>query len=467
MNSITTKDNNYVVVMRGFYNNLVSSIFTVLVSIPCYAQSTMGDYDGDGTSDVSVGITYSNGTTAYATRFSNGATPKFWSWNLKADAYAPGKYFGNGITYPAIVVIENLSSPLKWSFKKPDGGDLTLQYGLPGDIITNHGPDFDGDGISEVYVVRDDRVDGQKSWYIASSKFKQIYQVAWGIEGDIVFAADMNGNGKAEMIAFRPSTYEWFSREYDNTTVAQVQWGLSGDIPLIPYDLNRDGKADYIISRVEGSSQFAYIRYSAGGFEKRALGQATSLPMTGQFESHRGFAWDQRDTGWFAYHKPNLSLVGFRFGIPENTVIRPDGSVVLPKDSGRVYANYSSTPILGDPSVPVTPGVCTSPKFPDGKGKALWKPFKHGGSSSGDATFLIPPTKDYALSTSVTIYGKNGDVVHKSKLRYHYGPGARSVWDMGVRNSVLNKSAPLTVRTIYSDGTCENRIVGNASNRYD
>lgn len=419
----------------------------------------IGDYDGDGTSDISVAISYSNGTSAYLTRLTSGATPKFWSWNRKADAFAPGMFWGNRITYPAIVEIEDQGTPLRWTFKTPSNTDHTLYYGLPGDTIPNHGPDFDGDGISEVYVVRADQPDGQLSWYIASSRYKQIYRIAWGLRGDLVYGADMNGNGKAEMVVLRPSTFEWFAREFDSPTFSQVQWGLQGDIPIIPYDLNRDGRAEHIISRVEGASQFAYIRNANGSFEKRALGQATSLPMTGQFGSTRGFAWNQRDTGWFANHRPDLSLNLFRFGIPENVVVRPDGSAVSPNDSGRVSAGAGSTN--------QTFQSCTSPRFPDGKNGFLWKPEREGGWTRGDATFLVPLNRNGALSSSVEIYGSNGQLVHRPKLRYHFGHGVRTAWDMDVKNSVLNRSAPLRVRTIFEDGSCEDRVVPNASRRYD
>lgn len=449
------------------YLNL-SSIFSFLfvLSMASSAQSqAIGDYDGDGTSDISVAITYSNGTSAYLTRLTNGATPKFWSWNRRADAFAAGMFWGNRITYPAIVELEDQGLPLRWTFKTPSNTDHTLYYGLPGDRIANHGPDFDGDGISEVYVVRPDQADGQLSWYIASSRYKQIYRISWGLRNDLVFAADTNGNGKAEMIALRPSTFEWFAREFDSNSHTNVQWGLPGDIPILPYDLNRDGRAEYIISRVEGGAQFAYIKFSNGGFEKRALGQATSLPMVGQFGPNRGFAWNQRDTGWFANHKADLSLNLFRFGIPENIVVRPDGTAIGPNDSGKVSAQSAYSPEQNRNS-PVQ-GACTSPKFPDGRNGYLWKPHREGGWTRGDATFLVPLNRDGALSSSVEIYGKNGELVHKPKLRYHFGHGVRSAWDMDVKNSVLNRSAPLRVRTIYEDGSCHDISVPNASRRYD
>ncbi|HMP47407.1 MAG TPA: VCBS repeat-containing protein [Oligoflexia bacterium] len=439
----------------------------LLVSTNINAQPVLGDYDGDGSSDMSVGLVdRSRNYTAYLTRLSSGAPPLFWEWGIAADAYAPGKYFGDGKAYPAIVHVVSASLPLHWFFKRPDRSDQFILYGLPGDTVPNHGHDFDGDGISDIYVVRDgtpSRFPGFRIWYIALSSTGGILETVFGMAGDRVYAADMNGDGRAEMVALRPTTYQWFSKNVSSDAITTVQWGLPGDIPLVPQDMNNDGQSDYIISRREGAGQVAYIRYGQNNSATIPLGQTTSIPLVGRFKGANNFAWHQRDTGWAAIRSANGSLEFLQHGISTNAVIRPDGSVIQPNEDGRFPAASSG----GGGGTPPPSGSCTRPNFPDGRGGALWKPDREGGfARGGEATFLIP-ARNGSLSNSAILLDSGGNTVHNMVLRYHYGNGNRTVWDATVSNSQLATRAPLTMRVTFSNGSCEDRSIPNPHSRYD
>lgn len=463
----------------NFSSYFFAVVFLLSVSnVVNAAPGAYGDYDGDGTSDLSLGLVdRSKKSTAYLTRLTSGAAPRFWTFSAAADAYVSGKFFGNGITYPGIVTVVSTSQPLSWRVKNNTGTENVFSYGLPGDSIPNQGSDFDGDGRSDYFVVRDDRSGnyaGYKVWYITYSSTNRIVEVPFGLLSDRVFAADTDGNGIDEMIILRPNTFEWFSKEVNRASISTIQWGLPGDIALLPQDINGNGRPDYIISRVVGAGQIAYVRYDNGGSGTFSLGQATSLPIVGNFGLGRRFAWQQRDTGFTAIRNSNGTPEVFKHGISTNVIIRPDGTVVQPNESGTISSVPVSNPIFDeyipeeDSSKPVVAGPCTSPRFPDGaKRGVLWKPDREGGwTRGGTATFLIGD-RNYSFTDNVTIYGSQGQLVHKMKLRTHYGHGARSIWDTGVSNRELAKSAPLIVRAIFENGICENYSIPNPSSRYD
>jgi hypothetical protein len=457
---------------RSFLSLLLAVTF--LIPLHVHAQA-VGDYDGDGTSDMSLALVdRSRNYTAYLTRRSGApSTPLFWEFNAAADAFAPGSYFGDGKIYPAIVRVIAVGQPLLWNFKRPDGSELNLQYGLPGDTIPNHGPDFDGDGISDIYVVRDGTPTdflGFKIWYIALSSTATVHRTVFGMSGDRVFAADVNGNGRAEMVALRPSTYEWFSADISATDVSQIhaqQWGLPGDIPLLPQDINGDGKPDYIISRREDGMQVAYIRFSNGTFEKRPLGFADSIPMVGRFDAQRSqadFAWQQRDTGWAASRNADTTLNLFLHGIAANAIIRPDGTVVQPNEDGRFPGGSVAQP--SQPQQPGTPsgapGCTPSPGTKDrfrGNGD-LWKPVSE---SNGNVVILLPGSYS---SATVDVLDRNGNVISNPARSRCCPNGGRMHWWMNRSASFMSQHAPVTARVRRGDIT-ECRVVPDPRRRYE
>jgi hypothetical protein len=196
---------------------------------------------------------------------------------------------------------------------------------------------MDGDGITDFTVVRNGTgaYSGYRIWYVAlSSKPGVVLQDLFGLISDRVGTADLDGDGTAEMVALRDG-YLWFGKKLGRPEISQVQWGLPGDYPLLPADINQDGRADYVISRPTGAGQILYIRYSASSTATLRVGQDTSIPMIGNFTGSPGYAWAQRDTGFTAIRRRDGSPDVFLFGIAANAVVRPDGTVVQPNDSGR------------------------------------------------------------------------------------------------------------------------------------
>ena len=330
--------------IRNFKQLLCLLLALLTFASEAAAAPALGDYNGDGRSDFAVAlVNRQTNSTAWLSRL--GETQSlFWTFGRPGDALVTGKWFGDGKVYPGIVWVRDARAVLEWYLKTPAGGEVLVGYGLPGDTVPNQG-DLDCDGTTDFTVVRNGtagRFPGSKIWYVAlSSLGGQVAEVPFGLTNDRVGVADMDGDGCAEQIALRDG-YLWFTKKLFGTAVTQVQWGLPGDYPMMPLDINVDGQADYMISRAEGAIQRIYVRYSANSTEIFNAGLATSIPMAGNFIGAPSFAWSQRDTGFIGILNFSRQVVVYSFGIAANAIIRPDGTVVQPSESGR----------FGTPSTP-------------------------------------------------------------------------------------------------------------------
>jgi hypothetical protein len=175
-----------------------------------------GDYDGDGTTDIAVwrillGRWYIKGIGTY-------------SWGVFGDIPVPGDYDGDGKTDIAVWRPSNGV----WYIK----GISTYPWGKYGDIPVP--ADYTGDGKTDIAVWRP----SNGKWYI-----KGYGTLPWGTFGDLPVPADYDGDGVEELGVWRPSKGRWYLID-----VGDVAWGTSGDWP-VPGDYNGDKKVDIAVWR--------------------------------------------------------------------------------------------------------------------------------------------------------------------------------------------------------------------------
>jgi hypothetical protein len=201
-----------------------------------------GDYDGDGITDMAIfrpsvglwsilnssGGTGSGGTTG-ETNLYFGAT---------GDIPVLGDFDGDGISDIAVFRPSNgywyiLNSS---GYTGPGGftGQTRLAWGESGDIPVSG--DFDGDGKTDIAIWRPSNV----TWYILNSNGSVETTYFFGAAGDIPVSGDFDGDGHSDVALFRPSNGFWYiinSGGYNGpggfSGQTRVQFGTSGDTPML------------------------------------------------------------------------------------------------------------------------------------------------------------------------------------------------------------------------------------------
>jgi hypothetical protein len=128
--------------------------------------------------------------------------------------------------------------------------------------------DIDGDFKTDFVVVRPDQPgESQLIWFMMQSNFNFGFGLfaRWGSPGDIPVPADYDGNGKADIAVYRPSTGLWAiipstTQNAIGTGRIGIQWGSPGDIPQ-PADYDGDLIADQAVFRPAENAW--YIRNSS------------------------------------------------------------------------------------------------------------------------------------------------------------------------------------------------------------
>jgi hypothetical protein len=142
---------------------------------PRATQSHVGDFDGDGTSDLTV------------------FRPSIGAWlTLNSGSN----------TFSAV------------------------NFGTNGDIPVDG--DFDGDSRNDVTVFRP----STGTWFRLNSSNDQFIAQAFGQNGDKPVAADYDKDGKADIAVWRPGAGDYYILNSSNGQFQAQHWGANGDIPI-------------------------------------------------------------------------------------------------------------------------------------------------------------------------------------------------------------------------------------------
>ncbi len=240
------------------------------------------DFDGDGSSDISV--FRRSDRYWYLKQSTSGAV--YTQWGLSTDVPVAADYdfdnktdvavfrdsswlaFGSSFGYTWVVHGQAGDKPMIGDFNndgKSDWAVRRITSGVVNWFISRGGAawqvpvdtmnitdelqddkpvvgDFDGDHRDEIGAFRDGTWRTRDFGSGApTSSFR------WGSAGDIPVPADYDGDGQTDYAVFRPSTGVWWINQ-STQGVFVARFGLQGDIP-VPADYDGDGKVDIAIFR--------------------------------------------------------------------------------------------------------------------------------------------------------------------------------------------------------------------------
>ncbi len=190
----------------------------------------VADFNGDRMSDFA---SYRSATGEWFVETIAGSDRPAFRWGWPGDQPVPGDYDGDG---RADGVVWRPSTGT-WFVLFSSGGYTNAvaqatQWGGPGDIPVNG--DFDGDGRDDPTVWRP----SEGRWYMLfSSTGYSTWRVhQWGEAGDIPVANHYDGDRITDLAVWRPSTGVWYllfsSSQYNYANYRAVEWGRPGDVPI-------------------------------------------------------------------------------------------------------------------------------------------------------------------------------------------------------------------------------------------
>jgi FG-GAP-like repeat len=133
--------------------------------------------------------------------------------------------------------------------------------------------DFDGDGKAEITVFRP----STGTWWV-----RNVGSSNWGINGDIPVRGDFDGDGKADVAIFRPSAGTWYVVNSSTMTWTSTLWGANGDIP-VPGDYDGDGKTDIAVFRPSTATWWV-LYSSSSSYASTTFGAAGDVPVPADYD---------------------------------------------------------------------------------------------------------------------------------------------------------------------------------------
>lgn len=202
--------------------------------------TVVGDYDGDGKTDVAV---YRNGAAAgeqsyfyYRGSMNNpNGNVTYIPWGIQSDRPYVGDFDGDGRT--DVAVQRNVNSLSTHYILQSADNSLRVAYmGLNTDTITPG--DYNGDGKTDVALLRNEN--GGRTWYVTTDFGASYNPTAWGINNALAAVGDYDGDGKSDLTVYQNDTsgggYNFFVLKSSDNSMLNYRWGQNLDFPLAAFN---------------------------------------------------------------------------------------------------------------------------------------------------------------------------------------------------------------------------------------
>ena len=237
-----------------------------------------------------------------------------WNFGLEADKIVPADYNGDGRT--DIAVFRPSTGVWYIQFIEINFfGDVisstkTVQFGLSEDIPVPG--DFDGDGKADIRVYRP----STGIWYGLKSSNDEFTTTRFGLAEDKPMRGDFDGDGKADVAVWRPSNGVWYVLNSSDGSINYRQFGLADDIP-VPADYDFDNKTDIAVYRASEGIWYRLNSSNGGGFEAIRFGLSEDIPIPADYDAdgRTDIAVFRPSEGVWYLLKSTEGFAAFQYGI--------------------------------------------------------------------------------------------------------------------------------------------------------
>jgi hypothetical protein len=200
-----------------------------------------------------------------------------WTLDLSCSQCEPNRTLNDfdGDGRSDIAVVRDDGSHLVWHKEGSSAGYSSQQFGAEGDRMVP--ADYDGDGKTDMAVFRP----SQEKWYCLMSSTNSLEQTTLGEANDKELSADFDGDGLADKAVYKPSTGYWEVEQSENGHLV-FQWGGPNDKP-VSVDFTGDGKADYGFFHEDQGMQILNYLDGTTAHQKQ-FGLEGDLPVSGDYD---------------------------------------------------------------------------------------------------------------------------------------------------------------------------------------
>lgn len=285
--------------------NLNGTVEKIINTNPLKAVS---DFDGDGTTDISVfrpsgGVWYSylSATGTYLVQ----------AFGAAGDIPVPQDWDGDNITD---ISLYRPSTNNWFIFQSSDNTIDNRAFGEPGDLPV--AGDYLSDDLPELAVFRP----SEGTWYIVNVPGGDgsggFTSTSFGVDGDIPTIGDYDGDGKDDLAVFRPSTGVWYNKDFIDPDFRTSPWGISTDIAA-PGDFDGDGSTDLSIYRPSEGNWYTLLSAS-GGLRVTRFGIDGDIPTVGDYDgdgTHDVSVWRPATGVWWVLRSSEPSYFSAPLGV--------------------------------------------------------------------------------------------------------------------------------------------------------